>query len=52
MPDAAAAAAAETTPCIQAQDTLMSGDFQGETQTFIRSACTECKRRKQKVRES
>ncbi|KAL7919290.1 hypothetical protein ACQKWADRAFT_207365 [Trichoderma austrokoningii] len=46
MPDAAAET--ETTTCIQAQNALMAGDFQSETQTFIRSACTECKRRKQK----
>ncbi|KAK1248446.1 hypothetical protein MKX08_006666 [Trichoderma sp. CBMAI-0020] len=44
MPDAVA----KTTPCIQAQNALVAGDFQSETQTFIRSACTECKRRKQK----
>lgn len=46
MPDAVT----ETTPCIQAQNALMAGDFQNETQAFIRSACSECKRRKQKVR--
>ncbi|KAL9483951.1 hypothetical protein ACSS6W_002740 [Trichoderma asperelloides] len=44
MPDAVT----ETTPCIQAQNALMAGDFQNETQAFIRSACSECKRRKQK----
>jgi hypothetical protein len=44
-------AAAETAPCIQAQSSLMAGDYPNETQALIRSACSECRRRKQKVHD-
>ncbi|KAL7797240.1 hypothetical protein V8C37DRAFT_370451 [Trichoderma ceciliae] len=38
----------DTAPCIQAQKTLMAGGYQGEVRALIRSACAECRRRKQK----
>ncbi|KAM0257604.1 hypothetical protein ACHAQJ_004304 [Trichoderma viride] len=41
-------ATAETAPCIEAQSTLMAGNYQNEAQALIRSACSECRRRKQK----